>query len=73
MAFLRDLRKAAASVRPARRVARTPDEPDNRVLECAAAEHADYLVTGNKKHFPFSEFEGTKIVSPAEFAHLLTL
>jgi hypothetical protein len=30
-------------------------------------------VTGNKKHFPFSEFEGTKIVSPAEFAHLLTL
>lgn len=55
-AFLRDLRKAAAAVRPSRRAAR-----------------ADYLVTGNKKHFPFPEFEGTKIVSPAEFALLLTL
>jgi predicted nucleic acid-binding protein len=72
-AFLRDLRKAAASVRPASRVARAPDEPDNRFLECAAAARTDYLVTGNKRHFPFPEFEGAKIVSPAEFAHLLTL
>jgi len=72
-AFLRDLRKAATSVRPSRRLARTPDEPDNRFLECAAAASADYLVTGNKKHFPFPEFEGTKIVSPAEIAHLLSL
>ena len=72
-AFLRDLRKAATSVRPSRRLARTPDEADNRFLECAVAASADYLITGNKKHFPFPEFEGTKIVSPAEFAHLLTL
>ncbi len=72
-AFLRDLRKAAVAVRPSRRVARAPDEADNRFLECAAAARADYLVTGNKKHFPFPEFEGTKIVSPAEFALLLTL
>jgi len=71
--FLRDLRKAATSVRPSRRVARAPDESDNRFLECAAAARADYLVTGNKRHFPFPECAGTKIVSPAEFAHLLTL
>lgn len=71
-AFVRDLRKAATSVRLSCRVARTPDAPDNRFLECAAAASAEYLVTGNKKHFPFPEFEGTKIVSPAEFAHLLT-
>ena len=71
--FLRDLRKAGVSVRPSRRVSRAPDEPDNRMLECASAARADYLVTGNKKHFPFPEFEGTRIVSPAEFAHLLTL
>ena len=32
---------------------------------------ADYLVTGNKRHFPFPEFEGIIIVSPAEFAQML--
>jgi len=52
-------------VRPSQEVSRAPDEPDNRFLECALEARADYLVTGNKKHFPFSEFEGTKIVSPA--------
>ena len=72
-AFLRDVRKAGVLVRPARRVSRAPDASDNRLLECASAARSDYLVTGNKKHFPFLEFEGTKIVSPAEFARLLAL
>lgn len=69
--FLRDLRKAAIRVRPSHKVSRAPDELDNRFLECSLEARADYLVTGNKKHFPFSEFEGTKIVSPAEFAQLV--
>jgi uncharacterized protein len=47
------------------------DEPDNRFLECAEDAKAHYLVTGNRKHFPFFEFQGTKIVSPAEFATIL--
>jgi len=71
-AFLRNLRKAAARVRPSRRVSEAPDEADNRFLECALAARADFLVTGNKKHFPLPEFEGTKVVSPAEFALLVT-
>jgi hypothetical protein len=29
------------------------------------------VVTGNKRHFPFPEFEGIQIVSPAEFARIL--
>jgi hypothetical protein len=29
------------------------------------------LVTGNKKHFPFPAFEGTKIVNPAVFARII--
>lgn len=72
-AFLRDVRRAATLLRPSRRISQVPDGADNRFLECASAARADYLVTGNKKHFPFPEFERTKIVSPAEFAHLLTL
>ena len=66
--FLHDLEKAAVMVYPTKRVRRALDEPDNRFLECAKAAKAHYLVTGNKKHFPFPEFKGTKIVSPAEFA-----
>jgi predicted nucleic acid-binding protein len=70
-AFLQDIEEAAGMVYPTKRVRRALDEPDNRFLECAKAAKAHYLVTGNKKHFPFPEFKGTKIVSPAEFAALL--
>jgi putative PIN family toxin of toxin-antitoxin system len=69
--FLNDLEKACQMVYPTKRVRRALDEPDNRFLECAKVAKAHYLVTGNKKHFPFPEFKGTKIVSPAEFAALL--
>jgi uncharacterized protein len=42
------------------------DDPDNRLLECAAAAGADYLVTGNTKHFP-KTFEATTIITPKRF------
>jgi putative PIN family toxin of toxin-antitoxin system len=67
-AFLRDLTTAATIVHPTRRISIALDEDDNRFLECARHARADYLVTGNKRHFPFPGFEDTKIVSPAEFA-----
>jgi uncharacterized protein len=70
-AFLEDLTRAATLVRPTRRVNASPDEADNRFLECAQQARADYLVTGNTRHFPFPAFEGTKIVSPADFVRIL--
>jgi uncharacterized protein len=69
--FLRDLERAVVMVSPAKRVTHVLDEADNRFLECAEEARANYLVTGNRKHFPFPEFAGAKIVSPAEFAALL--
>lgn len=71
-AFLRDLRRVAVMVFPAKHVHVAPHEPDNRFLECAQAARAQYLVTGNKRHFPFSIFQGTHIVSPSEFARIVT-
>jgi putative PIN family toxin of toxin-antitoxin system len=68
--FLHDIQKTAALVRPTKRLAVASDESDNRFLECAERARADYLVTGNTKHFPAS-FKGTEIVSPREFADLL--
>ena len=49
------------------------DEADNMFVDCAVVAGAEYIVTGNKKHFqdpelgPF-EFD---VVTPAEFARLL--
>jgi predicted nucleic acid-binding protein len=42
---------------------RSFDEPDNPLLESAHVTGADYLVTGNTKHFP-KTFETTAIVTP---------
>ncbi len=48
------------------------DAADNRILECAAAAGADYLITGDKKHLlPLQQIGKTKIVSAAEFLRSL--
>lgn len=52
MRSLRLLRAAAKVVRPLRELDITRDAADNRFLERADAAKADYLVTGNKRHFP---------------------
>jgi putative PIN family toxin of toxin-antitoxin system len=43
----------------------SPDPSDNRFLECAQAAGADFLVTGNKRHFP-AVWKNTKIVNARE-------
>jgi putative PIN family toxin of toxin-antitoxin system len=70
-AFLDDLRAAAVLVEPSMRITAASDEPDNRFLECAREAQADYLVTGNTRHFPTPVFEGTRILEPAPFARVL--
>ena len=70
--FLRDFCKRALIVAPKRRVYAALDEADNRFLECARSARAKYLVTGNRKHFPFASFGKTQIVSPAELRGILT-
>ena len=47
------------------------DPDDNIVLACAVEGQATYLVTGNKKHFPFETYRGVKIIKPREFIKLL--
>jgi uncharacterized protein len=43
------------------------DPEDNKFLECIQEAGADFLITGNTKHFPPKRFEKTLIVTPAEF------
>lgn len=67
-ALVDDLVKAGTQVNPLQTLTiLTRDPQDNRILECAQQARADYLVTGNKKHFPFARFANTCIVNPNEF------
>lgn len=46
---------------------RLPDSSDEPFLEAALATRSDFLITGNKKHFPKKLCMGQKVVSPQEF------
>ncbi len=59
-------------VSPTLSVFASPHEPDNRFLECAEAAEADYLVTGNKRHFP-DGWKDTEIVNARELLDRLNL
>ena len=49
------------------------DTADNRVVECAKAAGAKYIVTGDDDLLELKEYEGIIILSPAEFITLLKL
>ncbi len=62
---MRMIRIAARVVRPPRALKVALDPADNRFLECAEAAKADYLVTGNKRHFP-KQWRQTLVVNARE-------
>jgi uncharacterized protein len=59
-------------VRPRTAVAVSRDPDDNRFLECAEAAEAEFLVTGNRRHFP-KVWLGTRVVNARELLHELKL
>ena len=62
---LRLLQAAANVVAPYGQLKVARDPGDNRFLECAETAKADYLVTGNKRHFP-RQWRQTLIVNARE-------
>ena len=69
--LLQLIARRAHSVVPARHLQVTSDPADNIVLECADAAQADYLVTGNTRHFP-RFWRKTKVITSREFISLVT-
>jgi putative PIN family toxin of toxin-antitoxin system len=70
-ASLRLLEKVATMVDPEKRITAAKDPDDNKFLECAAEARADYLVTGNKKHFP-KQWRQSRIVTTRELLQEIT-
>jgi uncharacterized protein len=64
------IRSHAHSVKPSRPLQVTSDPDDNKFLECADAARADYLVTGNQRHFP-KFWKKTKVITSREFIDIV--
>jgi putative PIN family toxin of toxin-antitoxin system len=64
--LLQLIRNRAQVVTPSRALQIAKDPDDNKFLECADAARADYLVTGNQRHFP-KFWKQTKVISSREF------
>jgi putative PIN family toxin of toxin-antitoxin system len=67
--LLQLIRNHCHIVVPSRRLEVASDPDDNMFLECADIAKADYLVTGNQKHFPIF-WKKTKVITPREFISL---
>jgi len=50
------------------------DPDDDRILECAVAAGAGYIVTGDRRHLlPLGSFRDTRIISAADFLALVPI
>lgn len=64
--LLADLETLAEAVETCGTEQAASDPDDNRFLQCAAAAGADYLVTGNLKHYP-PGLGATRVVNARHF------
>lgn len=70
--IIQELEALAEIVKPKERIKVIEKDPeDNRVLECAQQEQADYIVSGDVHLLEIKEFQGTRILIPGEFLKIL--
>ena len=69
MQMLQLIKNRSHTVSPRYRLQVCGDPNDNIFIECADAAGADYLITGNLKHFP-QFWKRTKIITAREFISL---
>ena len=68
--LLQLIRNRSFAVTPSRVVQAARDPDDDKFLACADAARADYLITGNRKHFP-KFWKQTKVATAREFVELV--
>ncbi|MBC2715679.1 MAG: putative toxin-antitoxin system toxin component, PIN family [Desulfobacteraceae bacterium] len=70
--FLKKIKNNASMAVPKESVEVIKEDPsDNKFLECALECKANFLITGNIKHFPSKKFRETRIVTPADFVRIV--
>jgi putative PIN family toxin of toxin-antitoxin system len=68
--LLQLIKNSGHIVAPSRRLDVCSDPDDNAFLECADKAGADYLITGNSRHFP-KFWKKTKVISAREFVSIV--
>lgn len=68
--FFKDLRRVAIVVVPKRTLRACSDDSYNKILECALAARADFVVTGNVRQFP-AKFQDIRVIQPRQFLTIL--
>ena len=68
--LMRQLLVASQWISTTKKVTASPDPDDNIFLECAEAAKANYLVTGNTKHFP-KRWKYTTVITARQFLNIL--
>lgn len=51
----------------------SPDPGDTKFIDCAVAAQADFMVTGNRRHFPAKAYGTAEVVTAATLLDRLTL
>ncbi|HEX8600943.1 MAG TPA: putative toxin-antitoxin system toxin component, PIN family [Chloroflexia bacterium] len=70
--WIREVREASISVVHTVTIRVVSADPkDDKFLECAIAGGANYIVSGDKHLLRLGEYEGIRILSPAEFLRVL--
>jgi putative PIN family toxin of toxin-antitoxin system len=65
--LLKAIAKVAIVIKTEHHLHHLTDEPDNRVLECAEAVGADFIVTGDKHLLFLKHFQNSDVVRLADF------
>lgn len=72
-ALLAMFRNRGELIMPKAVTAVSVDPGDTKFLQCAETAQADYLVTGNKRHFPEATYGVTRVASASELLDWITL
>lgn len=64
--IVEEIKRAALVLQPMPHLLVCSDPEDNMFLECSEAARADYLVSGNLRHFP-PAWKSTRVVSSRQF------
>lgn len=60
------------NVVPDKRIDRIIKDPDdNRILECALAANADFIISGDNHLLELKVFKGIQIINPADFLEII--
>jgi len=68
--LLQLIRNRSYKVTPLVHIEVAGDPDDDKFLECADAARADYLITGNQRHYP-KFWKRTKIITSREFIEVV--